>query len=97
MYYYTGILPKGIKETPGNKYTGPQLRYIGAALFSDLNGKPTEVVADELGADYVDGRRKKRRSPSKRRRSKSKKMRSKSKKRSKRSKRSKKRSKRRSM
>ena len=74
MYYYTGMLPKGIKEAPGNKYTGPQLRYIGAALFSDLNGRSTEVIAEELGADKVDGRRKKRRSPSKRRRSRSKKM-----------------------
>ena len=82
MYYYTGILPEGIKATRDNKYTESQLKFIGAKLFPDLNGQPIEVVAGEegLGADYVDGRRKKRRSPSKRRRSPSKRRRSPSKK-----------------
>jgi hypothetical protein len=82
MYHYTGKLPKGIAKKPDDKYTGNQLRYIGAALFSDLNGAPTDVVAEYIGADYVaDGRRKKRRSPSKKRRSPSKKRRFRSKKR----------------
>ena len=92
VYYYTGILPKGIKKNPEDKYTGQQLRYIGTALFSELNGQPEEVVAEALGADKLDGVRKKK--CCRRIRSKSKKR---SKKRSKRSKKRSKRSKRRSM